>query len=388
MHRFFIPLELLAAETVTLPAGVARQVARVLRLRAGERVALFGGDGAEAEAVLERVDPAGVTARVVDRRFPAVELPCRLHVALAALKGEKLDWAVQKLTELGAARITLLLTERTVAAGAEERWPRRLERYARIAQEAAEQSGRVRVPVVDGPQTLAEALQGTVVTAELLAQAREVHGRTGKPLEEILETELDVDAFKILQGKAYMHNMWAVDLNQRPPEPSAIHLVPADVARRHKVVPIAKINRAGQDMLVVGVADPSSVIAMEEISAVCKLKVLPVLAPARQVEDQIAAHYPEVAPVGNVSHLTAARTMRLILDPHSSLGLTSMLRSRPERVLLLVGPEGGFTEAEVETARAAGTLPVRMGARILRAETAALCGAALVASLAEEGPLR
>src|SRR5262249_17285776 len=144
---------------VLLPAPVAHQVFRVLRLQAGARIALFSGeDGRECKAVLEQVSASTVVARIAAWRVPGVELPCRLHVALAILKGEKLDWAVQKLTELGADWISLVRTDRTVVAAGEERWPRRLERYRRIAVEATEQSGRVRIPIVAGPVNLEEAL--------------------------------------------------------------------------------------------------------------------------------------------------------------------------------------------------------------------------------------
>src|SRR5206468_3940299 len=116
-------------------------------------------DGRECGVVLVHVSGTAVIARVESWSAPDVELPCRLHVALAVLKGEKLDWAVQKLTELGADRISLMRTERTIVAAREERWPRRLERYRRIAVEAAEQSGRVRVPRVAGLLSLEEAVE-------------------------------------------------------------------------------------------------------------------------------------------------------------------------------------------------------------------------------------
>jgi 16S rRNA (uracil1498-N3)-methyltransferase len=137
---------------------VAQQVTRVLRLRPGARIVLFCGDGTQTEAVLEDVAPRAVTARLLERTTPDVELPTELHVAVAVLKGEKLDWVVQKLTEIGAARISLLHTERTVVSAGEERWPRRLERFRRIAQEAVEQSGRVRLPRIQEPAALSEFL--------------------------------------------------------------------------------------------------------------------------------------------------------------------------------------------------------------------------------------
>lgn len=159
MHRFFISAELLQSETVTLPPETARQVSRVLRMREGERVVLFCGDGMECEAVLTQVG-SSVVAEVRERRRPEVELGCHLHVAVAVLKGEKLDWVVQKLTELGAGRISFLTTGRTVVEAGSERWSRRSERYARIAREAVEQCGRVRLPEIGEPASLEAVLRG------------------------------------------------------------------------------------------------------------------------------------------------------------------------------------------------------------------------------------
>jgi len=155
-HRFHVPLPLAPGAELPLPPAVAHQVARVLRARVGQRLVLFAGDGAEYPAELVSLTPP--TARLGAATFPDTELPAALHVAVAALKGEKPEWVVQKLTELGAARVTFLETERAVATPGAERWSRRLERYARVAAEAAEQSGRVRVPAVAGPDSLAGVL--------------------------------------------------------------------------------------------------------------------------------------------------------------------------------------------------------------------------------------
>jgi 16S rRNA (uracil1498-N3)-methyltransferase len=148
----------LASRPVTVGGGVARQVYRVLRLRPGERICLFCGDGREHEAILEAVADGGLRARIVACREPAVELPRLLGVGLAVLKGERLEWAVQKLVEVGAGEIRLLRTARVVPAAGAERLERRLERLAAIAREAVEQCGRVRLPLLSGPHALPETL--------------------------------------------------------------------------------------------------------------------------------------------------------------------------------------------------------------------------------------
>src|SRR5438874_399161 len=159
MHRFLVDSAHLAGPLVCLDGPAAHQMRRVLRLSAGARVCLFCGDGWEHEAVIEAVTAAEVRLRIDASAQPDRELPCLLHVGMALLKGEKLEWVVQKLTELGAGAITLLQTERVVSAAGSDRLARRLGRYEAIAREAVEQCGRVRLPSLSGPTALSAFLQ-------------------------------------------------------------------------------------------------------------------------------------------------------------------------------------------------------------------------------------
>lgn len=169
MHRFHVPETVLALQlgpgedrVVVLPPQPSAQIARVLRLRPGERIALFTGDGAEYPALLESVTPAGVAVRLGPPVRPATELPRPIHAAFACLKGERTDWAVQKLVELGVSTITLLRTRRTVAGVMTQDADRRRRRYERIALEAVEQCGGVRIPRIAGPLTLDELFASTL----------------------------------------------------------------------------------------------------------------------------------------------------------------------------------------------------------------------------------
>jgi type IV pilus assembly protein PilB len=136
-------------------------------------------------------------------------------------------------------------------------------------------------------------VQGKVITQEQLTQAREIQQRTGVGLENVLEQQFQVKPMQILTAKAHLNNMRAVDLTQMQPQPEAITLIGAELARRHQVVPLQKMNQGGQDVLVVAVADPSDVAAMDEVTRACGMKVLAVLAAAEQVAEAIKQHYPE-----------------------------------------------------------------------------------------------
>lgn len=176
MHRFYVDAGVLDDSPVSLDGAAARQIRRVLRLRPGERIALFCGDGAEHQARIEAFTTTGVQLCVDLTCHPETELPGELEVGLAILKGEKLEWTVQKLTELGVHRIVLLQTERVVPSVPADRWPARLERLRTIAREAAEQSGRVRLPRIDGPIALSAYLGDCHrVAAVLLTRCSDLH---------------------------------------------------------------------------------------------------------------------------------------------------------------------------------------------------------------------
>src|SRR5690606_22049140 len=129
---------------------------RVLRLRVGDAVVLFNGDGFDHDAELVRLDKRGVVARVhgegraVDR-----ESPLRLTLAQGIARGEKMDLILQKATELGVARIVPLVTSRTEVRLDAERTARRLAHWRSVIASACEQCGRAVLPELDAPCELA-----------------------------------------------------------------------------------------------------------------------------------------------------------------------------------------------------------------------------------------
>lgn len=141
--------------SITLPTAASTHVTRVLRLRAGDAVTLFNGDGSDYPARLTSASQHGVSAQV-DSRLPAAsESPLRITLAQALARGEKMDWIVQKATELGAAAIVPLVTERSEVKLDDARASRRTEHWRSVAIAACEQSGRAVIPEVAAPRPLA-----------------------------------------------------------------------------------------------------------------------------------------------------------------------------------------------------------------------------------------
>jgi 16S rRNA (uracil1498-N3)-methyltransferase len=155
MRRMYVSVPLAEGAAVALEGAVAHRIARVLRLRLGERIALFDGSGLEAVGELVRVSPSRAEARIVAIRPGLPEPAVRVTLCQSVVKGERFEWALEKGTEIGVARFVPLLAQRNVArpaAGA------KLERWRRIVIEAAEQCGRCVVPDVAAPATIADAL--------------------------------------------------------------------------------------------------------------------------------------------------------------------------------------------------------------------------------------
>lgn len=235
MRRFFVPPGTVAGPEVVLPPELARRLAKVLRLQRGDRVVLADGGGRDYEVELKEVSARAASAFVVGERPSPLEPSVELVLYQSLVRPQRFELVLEKGTEIGVSRFVPLISGRAqvrTAAGSQ-----RADRWRRIVSEAAEQCGRGRVPAVDPPAPLEEAVRSA----------------------------------------------------------PGLRLIPWEGER--------------------------------------------------------------------------------------SQGLRSYLRALeewPATVSLIIGPEGGFTEEEVELARRAGCVPVSLGPRILRSETAGIVAAALV----------
>ena len=164
MPRFFLPPEALSGQTVCLTGPDADHI-RVLRLRPGDEVTLCDGNGIDYAAHL--IGCASGTAQLeLLSRVPSPGEPRTRCKILAGLpKGERSDYIVQKCTENGAAEILFFLSARCVARPEPKSLPRNLARWQRIAEEAANQSGRGRIPAISVLPDLTAALSAARETA-------------------------------------------------------------------------------------------------------------------------------------------------------------------------------------------------------------------------------
>jgi 16S rRNA (uracil1498-N3)-methyltransferase len=139
---------------LALPAGAARHV-QVLRLQPGDALTLFDGRGGEYDAVVEHMGRSEVRVSVGAHHAVECETAVAVHLALAMPANERMDWLVEKATELGVASIQPLVAERSVLRLAGERAQKKQAHWQAIAVAACEQCGRNRVPTVHAVQPLA-----------------------------------------------------------------------------------------------------------------------------------------------------------------------------------------------------------------------------------------
>ncbi len=139
-----------------LDADRARYLTRVLRLRVGDALFVFNGDGDEFRATMLRAGKSNATLRIDERTDARTESDLRVHLVQGISRGERMDFVVQKATELGVKRITPVLTEYGVVKLDAGRALKRRDHWQKVAASACEQSGRVRLPLVDAPVTLKE----------------------------------------------------------------------------------------------------------------------------------------------------------------------------------------------------------------------------------------
>ncbi|MGM9992672.1 MAG: RsmE family RNA methyltransferase [Candidatus Bruticola sp.] len=155
--RIFSPQPLRVGECFDIEADACAHLTKSVRLRPGQEFAAFDNSGGEFLCRLQDLPRRGLPRGVaLSVSYPDTEMICKLRVCLALVKGERFDWAVEKLTELGAAEIVPLLTEFTqvLEPGAAKRM-----RWQRLAVGAACQCGRVKVPSVTEPQSLGQVLE-------------------------------------------------------------------------------------------------------------------------------------------------------------------------------------------------------------------------------------
>jgi 16S rRNA (uracil1498-N3)-methyltransferase len=167
LSRFYIDAPLGLGEQ-QLPEAQAHYIGRVLRHAPGDAVQLFDGSGQEYLGELIEVGKKAVRVDLREIRAGQPDSALRVHLGQGLSRGERMDWAIQKATELGVAEITPIISARCEVRLRDERADKRLEHWRQIAISACEQCGRSRLPLIHAPLLLDDWLGSVEADLKLL----------------------------------------------------------------------------------------------------------------------------------------------------------------------------------------------------------------------------
>ena len=154
INRFFHPTPILVDENIELSVEAAHHCANVLRLKVGTAIVLFDGSGKEFACELSDVQKRKVVVLAMTELHIDPQSPLSIHLAQGVSKGDRMEWVLQKATELGVTEITPLITERCNVKLDEARWEKKVSQWKKVIIGACEQSGRNTLPILNAPVQL------------------------------------------------------------------------------------------------------------------------------------------------------------------------------------------------------------------------------------------
>ncbi len=198
MRRFYAAPNQFTQNSIKLSLEESKHLRDVLRLREGDEVSVFDGEGKEYGCKIEKTgrgkEPAELTV-TGEREPPAPESKLDLTLAIALLKGEKFELVIQKATELGVDRIIPLQTQRCdVKIKKLEDSAKKIERWRRVALEAVKQCGRARIPEIAEPVEFPEFMGGIQGATFFFSE------REGKSMSELQLSVSDTDKITAVVG--------------------------------------------------------------------------------------------------------------------------------------------------------------------------------------------
>jgi 16S rRNA (uracil1498-N3)-methyltransferase len=154
LTRVYVGATLVPGSLVELPPDTASHLAKVLRARSGDELILFNGDGREFNGAIEAVRGSRVSASIGDSRPVDRESPLAITLVQCVPRGDRMDFIVQKATELGVARIAPVLSQRSVVRLDKAQAESKAVHWRAVAVSACEQCGRNRLPTIEAVQPL------------------------------------------------------------------------------------------------------------------------------------------------------------------------------------------------------------------------------------------
>lgn len=159
MSRFFIPPEAVRGKSMIISGKEAHHIIDVMRLKTSDTVVTFDGTGKEYTGVIKEISRNSLTVEIIETRTQAGRDSPQITLIQALPKKEKMDYIVEKSTELGVHSIIPVLTERAIPDWDETKRRSQAERWKKIAREAAKQCGRLDIPAVSAISSFADSVK-------------------------------------------------------------------------------------------------------------------------------------------------------------------------------------------------------------------------------------
>lgn len=178
ISRLFTEAQLQAEQSLLLDEKPSHYLSKVLRASIDTQLVLFNGDGQQYPAIIRAIGKKQVEVEVLQPEQVDCESPLTIHLGIAVSKGDRMDWVVQKATELGVGAITPLNSERTELKLKGERLTKKMAHWRNISISACEQCGRNRLPELHPYQALSEWCKGVQADSKFV-----LHHRTDLKLD-------------------------------------------------------------------------------------------------------------------------------------------------------------------------------------------------------------
>ncbi|WP_025728320.1 RsmE family RNA methyltransferase [Atopobacter phocae] len=208
MQRYFIAEELSVGKEIILDKDISHHLMNVLREKVGTMILLVDPNQSLFEAEIVAIDSA-VYVRAIKNVEQQVELPLDVHIICGLTKKDKPEWIVQKTTELGVRSITFLSMDRSIVKWNDKKKAQKLERFQRIAQEAAEQSHRLAIPQVNICDTLKQLAPLWHEEVVVLADEEQAKDENGLQTDEIM-VQSSMSWSELVKNSMKNHAIYAI----------------------------------------------------------------------------------------------------------------------------------------------------------------------------------
>lgn len=197
MQRYFIEPHLMSDREVVITGDDVHHIVKVMRYSIGDSILVSDGVGRAVKARLTLLEKDQVRAEIVEELTEVRELPIRVTIGQGLPKGDKLEWIIQKGTEMGAYAFQPFSSERTIVKIDEKKEGKKLDRWQKIAKEAAEQAHRSILPKVLNPTSLKALLDTSQsYTTRIIAYEQE----TSVGLKDVSDRLRESDSLLVLIG--------------------------------------------------------------------------------------------------------------------------------------------------------------------------------------------